>query len=233
MDKKNGKKRYLTGTDKLCSARKGRENSWKLFHRKIKYIMKIFDETDENMGPTLLNELNKLQLTSLVTAMEVYFRERFIELFTVDKIDPDSVLKDINYGGTLFEVFELVDIMKNKGWKKEELVAENYNFQNLKSIDNAFQKALGERLWNGLKGYKFELDNGEIITYDKNFYPKINKIIDLRHSIIHDINFNKKISDIGFIKYYDQIHEFIDLVDIYIDEIVEKIKKKNSVYSSM
>lgn len=208
----------------ISKSRKVRKlDSFDFVHKQLKYLGELID-SDNELGPTLNNVLHKQYLASLVTLLEVYYRERFIELFEVDGLSI-TPFHDKNIGKfTLSDLSIIYEKMKDEDFTFSDIIASWYNFQNLNSINAAYNKALGKMLFKELAFFEMEDSDGDLFYMGENVYRDIQRILDDRHSVVHDINYSKKISKYRIEKYFDKIHLLIDLSHILIDELVISVK---------
>lgn len=209
--------------EKLCDNRRKRSIiPWNFYHKKIGYIRNIIEiSTKKIKNKRILEEVYKQQVVSLVTAMEVYLREVLVFIIDEKKIKSDNVLDSIKKSITLLEVVQVHEMLEKKGWDKAELLANEYNFQNLKNIKKAFSDLLKKDVFAGLKEYSIEGNDGKTLRLKKDFDRRIRDILELRHSLVHDINFRKKVSYNRLIEIYNQLHFFVDMLDYYLVDLVK------------
>ncbi len=170
----------------------------------------------------LIQESRRQYLVSMITAMEVYFKDTFILLIEKYKLDFRNVAKQTKN----FTLEEIEYIINNK-CSMGEIIAEYFNFQNLDNINKAFSELLSINFFNKIKHYKKYYTNGDFIQVYPNFYPLLKEWIELRHNFIHDINFNSKLTEDDMHKLDSHIIVFIDVIESYLDDIIYKRKKKN------
>lgn len=202
----------------LCDSRRKRSSRpWDFFHKKIDLIKQICQKT-RIKDKRVLDLIYKQQIVSLVTALEVYLREIFIYVIDKKNVNPDKLLeksrKDIN----LLELFNLYKQIKRNDWSKAEVLAYEYNFQNIHQIKLAFNTLLDVDFFNELRKWGFETKEGAYESLPNDFDKQIEEILDLRHPIVHDINFRKKLSFETFVDCYNIVHFFVDAVDYWIEE---------------
>jgi len=211
--------------ERLCEYRRKRSSvPWNFYHKKIYYISDIIEETDKRIkNERTLEAIREQQVVSLVTALEVYLREMFIYVIDEKNIKSDRLLDSINKNLSLLEVITLHKKMVIKKWKQAELLANEFNFQDLNKVKEAYGKLLHLDLFSQLKKYKKTTKDGKPHQLDKDFEKKIEKILRLRHDIIHDINFRSKVSYNELIDMYNCLHFFVDIFDSYLQEkFIEK-----------
>ena len=135
------------------------------------------------------------------------------------RIKSGHVLESIKKELSLLDVMRLHERMEKDNWTQAELLANEFNFQNLDQVKSAFDKLLNIDIFAELKNYKLEnKTKTEHYQLDKYFDVRIKKILELRHSIVHDINFRKKISYNKIVDIYNDLHFFVDMFDFYLRE---------------
>ena len=174
----------------------------------------------------LLQEARSQYVISLVTGLEVFLKDTFIDL--IDQYDFGltelAKKKHIN-----FDFIEIDYILKNK-ISMGELIVEYYNFQNLHGIQAAFSSLFEFDFFTELKRYKWYFDRKDpqgFVQVSKNFYPKINRLIKLRHNFVHDINpeINLKTHEIEDM--HTELIVFASMIAFFIEELLaNKLKQK-------
>lgn len=215
--------------ERLCDYRRKRSsNPWNFFHKKIEYIEEVLIHTQKKIkDQRILNLIHKQQIVSLVTALEVYLREMFIYIIDEEKIKSDPLLNNIKKEVSLLDIMKLHNKINKNKWQQAELLANEYKFQNFDEAISAFKKLTNMDIKGGLRKYKIQ-KNEVHFQLDKDFDIKIKEILQLRHSIIHDINFRRKISYDKCLDIYDYIHFFVDIFDFYIRD---KVMKLNIIFT--
>lgn len=210
----------ISKLEKQCELRRKRsEIPWNFYHTKIYYIYDILEETHKKIkNKRILEEIYKQQVVSLVTALEVYLREMFIFIIDEKTIKSDKLLDSEKKELSLLDVIRLHNLIKKNRWKPAELLANEYNFQNFDEVKLTYNKLLNIDIIAELKKYKLEEKNGEITQLEKDFDVTIKEILELRHSIIHDINFSKKLSYEEVSGMFGYLHTFVDIFDAFLRE---------------
>jgi len=136
-------------------------------------------------------------IITMVSGIEHFFKDLLIDLIDEDLVDL-SRLRD---------KFELDDVVKLKKGNVSlgELIAKNYNFQNLDEINRVYSKILKisfyEKLREVIKTPEYKRDIS-YLRLNEDFYPLINEVIEIRHKNIHDLDLSyeidlKKLEKIG------------------------------------
>jgi hypothetical protein len=116
-------------------------------------------------------------------------------------------------------VLEVVKI-QNKETSLERIISETYNFQNLESINKAYKKYLKMDVFAILS--KRKKVNGKIFRV----LTKLEKLVDSRHKIIHDLEFNIDLTKEDYITY-------VKTVEMTIEMIIDELKKKKNLKIEM
>ncbi len=145
----------------------------------------------------------------LVSVIEYFFGETFVNFITYDSSARELITDEkVKIG-----VSEVVKI-QNKETSLERIISETYNFQNLDSINKAFKKHIKIDVFAVLS--KRKKINGKVFRV----LTKLENLVNSRHKIIHDLEFNYDLKKEDYITYVKTVEKTIEMI---IDEI--KIKK--------
>jgi len=162
----------------------------------------------------------------LISAMEAYLRDSFILLVNNDERLKEKLLKT-DKKIELSKVYELQNSMCTFG----DILADQYNFQNLDSIHLAYDWLLNINVFDGLNGIK-KLSGKHKSTcpgcgYDIKF-SKIDKpielmraLLELRHKIVHK-SFTDKTAATMTNTYLDLIQLFVSYINFHIKKHLKK-----------
>lgn len=200
---------------KILSSRKniqGRDSQpYFSFYKKISRTNNLLNNIEKKIKSRYcIQEARKQYITACTTAIEVYFKDKFIEVIKktgIEKVD--------SYCTEKYDIKKIREIIKNN-ITPEELILENINFLYLDNIDNLFSKALGIRFFSELKLKIINIPPLKKFHLPKDFYVVISEMIDLRHNFVHDINFKKNITKKQYKKYFNRCGYFVLAVDIYL-----------------
>ena len=136
----------------------------------------------------------------MVSGIEHFFKDLLIDLI-------DEELLDLS---RLRVKLELEDVVKLKKGNLNlgELIAKNYNFQNLDEINRVYSKILKFSFYEKLKEVIKTPEYKRDISYlrlNEDFYPLINEVIEIRHKCIHDLDLSYEIDLKKLEKYSHQI----------------------------
>lgn len=151
----------------------------------------------------------------LVSVIEYFFGETFVNFITYDSSARDLIVDEkVKIG-----VSEVVKI-QNKETSLERIISETYNFQNLDSINKAYKKYLRIDVFAILS--KRKKVNGNIFRV----LTKLKKLVDSRHKIIHNLEFNIDLTKEDYITY-------VKTVEMTIEMIIDELKKKKNLKIEM
>ena len=202
--------------------------AWDAYYKKVQRADKLFEGIKKHIQSRhCLQEAKKQYVTAHVTAFEVYFKDSLLEF--LDLLGTEKISKLVD---SRFSVSELRRIIEHK-ITFAEVLASHFNFQDLNRINKIFSELFGVNYFEVLKKRKFHVDpKVPDFSLSKNFFKKIDSLIEMRHEFVHDINFKK---NIGFRELNDFIWEmsfFILASDIYFFEQKEKNAKKQKAVVS-
>jgi hypothetical protein len=146
-----------------------------------------------------------------VAMFEYFFSQAFQVLIAYDKL---ALEKRENHKGK-FEFSAILDIHRNKR-SIEELIAENYTFQNLDQLNKAYKD------WLEIDVRKLFFKKkriGKSITFLEN---RISEIIQYRHGIVHHFQIDKSLTRDAYIN-------ILDTISMAIEEFVLFIEKKYKI----
>ncbi|MDD3144754.1 MAG: hypothetical protein PHV23_01440 [Candidatus Gracilibacteria bacterium] len=148
----------------------------------------------------------------LISSLEDFLKTFFIRYLNYSKI---SKLDNENKIDKRLSYNELIKI-SNGDLTLGELISEKYNFQNIKNINEAYKEFTGYK-FTDIINKKRKVESGKFY----NLKNELNRIIELRHTIIHEaeyIHITKK--------------ELIDIYDVVFkcgEEFVKYIEEKENI----
>jgi RiboL-PSP-HEPN len=141
-----------------------------------------------------------------VAMFEYFFSQAFQVLIAYDKL---ALEKRENHKAK-FEFSAILDIHRNKR-SIEELIAENYTFQNLDQLNKAYKD------WLDIDVRKIFFQKkriGKSITFLEN---RISEIIQYRHGIVHHFVIDKSLTRDAYIHILDAISLAIEEFVLFVD----------------
>ena len=151
----------------------------------------------------------------LVSVIEYFFGETFINYITYNPSARELIISEKLKIG----VEEVLKI-QNKETSIERIISENYNFQNLESINKAYRKYLQIDVFYILS--KRKKVNGKVFRV----LTKIDSLVNSRHKIIHDLEFNYDLTKEDYITYVKTVEKTIEIV-------IEKLNDKKELNIEM
>lgn len=166
--------------------------------RPFRKFFKLYDEVlainnlDNNVIPeNIIWLLEKHAVITMVTAVEIYFRESLDLIFrTCKPIVFEKQLKDIHKNK--YDIEEVITLYK-KRINPLELVIEGCNFQNFENITSVFSKILGKSLWDTVLSMQLRLEekpDNELSATSEDF-DSFKKVLSMRHELIHNPDLSK------------------------------------------
>ena len=169
----------------------------------------------------LIQEARGQFIVSMVTALEVFLRDSLISLIDKYKLDYTKLAKKKAESCDL----EKIEFIIKNNITIGELIVEYCKFQNLKEIEECFSLLFGFSLFKELKEYKWVYDKKNpkgFIQISSDFYPKLDNLLKLRHSITHDLNFKRIINKRNLDEMEDELVTFVNLLCFLFDDLVNK-----------
>ena len=167
----------------------------------------------------LKQESRKQYVIGLVTAFEVYFKDTLFSLIKKGKIDISKLIEKKE------KIFNFLDVkyIIEKDISIQGLIVYSYNLQRLDIIDDVFSKVFGFNFLDELEKYKWyykEKDKRHYISVGKNFRKNLTKLLDLRHSFVHETNFkyNLKMKELEYLS--GELLIIVTLIKFLIDDFL-------------
>jgi len=137
-------------------------------------------------------------------------------------LDCSGLIEGFNRKFNLGEVLLIGKERISKG----ELISSQFNFQNLRGIEKAFSGLLNKNFIKELRNYKFYFNKGEgdFVQLEKDFYTKLQKLLDLRHGFVHDINFKDFIGLRSLKSLSENLLVFVNIVEFFIEDFLRIAK---------
>lgn len=182
-----------------------------------KNLVKKINILEKKYG--IQNIATNYAIVILVSAMETFLKDAFIFLVNNNK----KLLNNIFQSEKKIE-FKKVSYLLNKKLTIGEILAdEDYNFQNLYSINKAYKWLCNIDIFKIIESTKRHKEScphcGEIVKIHGNPQKTIKEIINLRHKIIHNSYIKK-----GLIKKYPNL---ANTINIFITHLCRMLIMKN------
>jgi len=168
---------------------------------------------------TCVKEALSQYVISDITALEVYFKDVFLEIFDFFKDDKELLMR-CSEGKLVEKNFSVEDliIINREKIKIPEIILGHQNFQNLSSINKVFSTIVGEDLFELLNKNKFHRGEPEDFTVPlrSDWYPMMKEYLDLRHTLTHDYTLKSKIDSQRIRELHNNLECFVIAMDICI-----------------
>ena len=169
---------------------------------------KSFKEYIKSTDPSLT--IYNAMLPFLVSMIEFMFKESFLIMIKYDDYAQKVIEKDKNIKVTLEDFLNI----RHEKTTIENIVADNFTFQNLYHVNKAYKDYLNIDI---VKMLSIEQKIGEDVFRP---YAKVEEIIQIRHDIIHHFGFHYLDKTI-FITY-------LDIVDTTLRVFMKYLESRNS-----
>ncbi len=172
-----------------------------------------FTELVCSMDPSrvLYNEL----MPFLVACLESFLKQAFIILLRHD-IEARKKLREKGKREINISFDELCQV-EEKYILPEEIIAKRYNFQNLKSIKEAYLEYFDIDIEGILRKSVVRKNRPRISLYEK-----LNELIEYRHRIIHELDINRQLTRKKF-------QDYMHITTKSLKEITKAIEKKYNI----
>lgn len=193
------------------TARRGRSSvPFFVFLKKLYVAERLVNRTHSKIhDPQLLRESKGQFVVSCITAMEVYFREMMRKAIDEKLLDVPRLpgAKEPRFSYTELEW------IKKKAVSIGEIICHDYNFQNLHEINEAFEIVIGDNFVKSLRSYRYDCPNHGEEQIRKDFYERVQSLMKLRHSFVHEVNFKFNLSLLEIRDMVDALFHFVDFAD--------------------
>lgn len=156
-------------------------SSYNRFIDRVNVISDLYTKVNKpDFGNELIDEVRAGCVVSLVTALEVYYKDFIIQKRGEwDKEGIDFLMKETV---TLKDAFRLARI---EGITEEHVIAMSHNFQNFSVVVLVFSKLLGEDIIKGLHALVKDNPNNLFSNMPK-VVTTMELLLTVRHEIIHE-----------------------------------------------
>jgi hypothetical protein len=165
---------------------------------------KLYREFMKSIDPSIV--VYNAMFPFLVAMLEYMLKETFLILIRYDK-DAQRIIEEENIKVPLKDVLKI----RSKEMLVEDVIAENFTFQNLGQVNRAYKMYL-------------KIDIGKIFAQKKRIgqkmyrlYPKLEEIIAIRHDIIHHFGHYTHLDKSTFISYLDTVGVALRVLLSYLD----------------
>ena len=149
-------------------------------------VLQVEKLDSATVTPAIQWILEKQPVITMVTAVEVYFRDMLDGIFRLCKPEAfQPVLKELHK--VKYDIDELLDFYV-KRVHPVELVVDSFNFQNSAVIASVFSKLMRKPLWSSVIGLQLRVkDQPETeVTLESENLASFERTVRLRHELIHN-----------------------------------------------
>lgn len=199
------------------------------FLKQLELIEDLYVEIEKNIdSPLLIQQARKQLVISLVSALEVYFKDILKVSYDSGAFKGSILLKKIPKRFYFNDIEKILDHKISLG----ELLASVFTFQNLQSINKVFSELIGKNLFQEINQFQFELESpthsdpsvyGQkttILNEDKKVYHRIQELYSLRPFITHDQLEKSAISEFQVQNFLSASCLFAVVIDTYLNQLI-------------
>ncbi len=204
------------------------------FFKQHSLIESLYTEIEKNIdNPRLLQQARKQLVISLVSALEVYFKDIIKKAIDTNCFDDSGILKYIKRTYSLIDLKQIVAERFTAG----EILASMCSFQNLKAINKIFSLLIGKNFIKAINTFEFVIEpefsktsnppKTTIMDEDKRLYKGLNELYSLRPYITHDQLDKSAITEYQIHKFLSSTALFAIAVDNYINSLISDEDEQN------
>ena len=192
-----------------------------IFVKNLRLCEELLNQA-QNLEENFQNFIQKSIIINLISTLECFFKFYFKKLIEEWNFPLEKIANKID---KKIKISDLVHF-QGKDIRISEIVSELFNFQDLKDIDKIFRNLLdlNSNIFDILKEFYNRNLKQDIKSVEK-IYPKLQEIIEIRHSIVHDIFYEFNLENEVILNYISFIG---NIIEGFADLIAEKLLEKNN-----
>jgi hypothetical protein len=211
------------------------ESAFENFLSQLELIEELYVDIEQNISsPILVQQARKQAIISLVSALEVFFKDTLKNAYDSNVFEDSELLHNIHKH---FYLNDIENIIKHK-ISVGELLASLFTFHSLRSINKVFSGLIGRNFFNQVNQFEFEIEveqeknhNGikktTILQEDYKVYQRMQQLYSLRPFITHDQPEKSTISEYQVQNFIGTANLFAFVTDNYLKELIQyKLKKQ-------
>lgn len=215
--------------------RKTRSSSaFENFMSQLELIEELNVDIEQNITSTrLVQQARKQAIISLVSALEVFFKDTLKNTYDSGAFENSQLLRDIPKHFFLNDIENIIKYKISVG----ELLASIFTFHSLRSINKVFSGLIGKNFFTQINQFKFEVEFEKEENHDDvkettlrhedyKIYQKIEELYSLRPFITHDQPEKSMISEFQVQNYLSAANLFTFVVDNYLKELIQNNLKE-------
>lgn len=204
------------------------------FMSQLELIEELYVDVEQNISsPRLVQQARKQAIISLVSALEVFFKDTLKNTYDSGAFENSQLLRNIPKH---FFLNDIENIIKH-GISVGELLASIFTFHSLHSINKVFSGLIGKNFFTQINEFKFEVEFEEEKNHDDvkettirhedyKIYQKIEELYSLRPFITHDQPEKSIISEFQVQNYLSAANLFAFVIDNYLKELIQSNLQK-------
>ncbi len=200
------------------------------YFKQLEVIEDLYFEIEKNIESSkLIQQARKQLVISLVSALEVYFKDSLMTAYDSGSFNDSYLVKRLQ---KRFFLKDIQDIIKNK-ITIGEVLASIFTFSNLKSVNKVFSSLIGKNFFKELNEYQFELksqadeesdiptiNNTTMLNEDRRVYFNLKELYSIRPFITHDQPEKSSISEFQIQYFISSSELFAIVIDNYLCSIM-------------
>lgn len=212
------------------------KNAFENFLSQMELIEELYVDVEQNISsPRLVQQARKQAIISLVSALEVFFKDTLKNTYDSGAFEDSQLLRNIPKH---FFLNDIENIIKHKV-SVGELLASIFTFHSLRSINKVFSGLIGMNFFNQINRFEFEIEVEEekkhddikkttILHEDYKVYQRMEELYSLRPFITHDQPEKSIISEYQVQNFLGTANLFAFVTDNYLKELIQQNLKKQA-----
>lgn len=204
------------------------------FMSQLELIEELYVDNEQHISsPRLVQQARKQAIISLVSALEVFFKDTLKNTYDSGAFGNSQLLRSIPKHFFLNDIENIINHAISVG----ELLASIFTFHSLSSINKVFSGLIGTNFFTQINQFTFEVEfekeeshddvkKTTIRNEDYKIYQKIEELYSLRPFITHDQPEKSIISEFQVQNYLSAANLFTFVVDNYLKELIQRNLKE-------
>lgn len=207
------------------------------FLKQQELIEDLYFEIEKNIdSEELVQQARRQVVISLVSALEVYFKDTLKQSYDSGVFKNSFLLKKIRKRFYFNDIENIIDNKVSLG----ELLASVFTFQSLSSVNKVFSQLIGRNMFNQINTFEFELQVEEtdghshpgqkttILNEDRKVYRRIDELYSLRPFLTHDQLERSEISEFQIQNFLGASCLLVVVIDNYLRELIQSLTEEQN-----
>lgn len=212
-------------------------NAFENFLSQLELIEELYVDIEQNISSSkLVQQARKQAIISLVSALEVFFKDTLKNTYDSGAFENSELLHNIPKH---FYLNDIENILKHKV-SVGELLASIFTFHSLRSINKVFSGLIGKSFFKQINNFEFEIEFGDneknhddikrttILHEDYKVYQRMEELYSLRPFITHDQPEKSMISEFQVQNFISTANLFVFVTDNYLKDLIQNNLKKQA-----